>query len=352
MNVSRILIDWYRINHRSLPWRETKDPYIIWLSEIILQQTRVEQGTPYFNKFVAKYPTISELAKAPEADILKLWQGLGYYSRARNLHITAKIVAEQYNGKFPSDYQLIRALKGVGDYTAAAIASFAFSEPYAVVDGNVFRVLSRIFGENTPIDTTTGKKLFAELASSILNKKAPGIHNQAIMEFGAMLCRPSAPDCHICPLNDQCIAFRENAVNMLPVKEKKVKVSKRFFNYILVRYKDNIYLNRRKSGDIWEKLYELPLIETENHQNPEMVMNSAAWKSLFTNKQSQLKSVKNYPVYKLTHQHIFARLFELEITGKPGPILVSTFLKIAERDAVNYPVPRLIEMILSDHLNE
>ncbi len=209
MNVSNTLIKWYLLNHRELPWRSSTDPYIIWLSEIILQQTRVDQGLPYFNRFVDKYPTISHLAKAPEDEVLKIWQGLGYYSRARNLHATAKLVHQQYAGVFPSNYDQIKALKGVGVYTAAAITSFAFNQPFAVVDGNVYRVLARLFGESTPIDTTTGKKLFAELANDLLNKKTPGIHNQAIMEFGATLCRPASPDCHICPFNGQCIALRE-----------------------------------------------------------------------------------------------------------------------------------------------
>ena len=350
MNVSKTLIKWYHLNHRELPWRSSTDPYIIWLSEIILQQTRVEQGLPYFLRFVDKYPTISDLANAPEEEVLKIWQGLGYYSRARNLHATSKFVHQHYQGIFPSEYDQILALKGIGDYTAAAIASFAYNQPFAVVDGNVFRVLSRLFGESTPIDTTTGKKLFTELANDLLNKKTPGIHNQAIMEFGATLCRPSSPDCHICPLNGQCIALREGKIGILPVKAKKTKVSKRYFNYLLVRHKKGIYINKRKQGDIWEMLYELPLIETELLENPEILMRSAIWKSYFTKKQLFLKSVKSYPVYKLSHQHIFARLFEMEITGEPEPLFANSFIKINESDAGNYPVPRLIERIFSDHL--
>ncbi len=351
MNLSKQLINWYRLNHRDLPWRQSADPYIIWLSEIILQQTRVEQGLPYFNKFLLNYPEISHLALAPEEEVMKLWQGLGYYSRARNLHATAKIIHYKYKGIFPCDYLQIRELKGVGDYTAAAVASFAFNQPHAVVDGNVYRVLSRFFGEDTPIDSTLGKKIFAELAYEVLNKKLPSIHNQAIMEFGAMLCRPANPDCNICPLNQGCVAFKNQLVGKLPVKANKTKVCNRYFNYLLVRYNNAIYLNKRKAGDIWETLYELPLIETSNAGDAAELMQSDTWKSFFSKNNFQLKTIKNYPVHKLSHQHIHARLIELVLKEKPDDFFVNSFMKISESDAGRYPVPRLIEKIFTDHLS-
>lgn len=350
MYLSKELIKWYNLYHRELPWRQTSDPYIIWLSEIILQQTRVEQGLPYFNKFLDNYPTISHLAVAPQEEVMKLWQGLGYYSRARNLHETARTVHNKYDGNFPSDYLQIRQLKGIGDYTAAAVASFAFNAPYAVVDGNVYRVLSRFFGDKTPIDSTSGKKIFASLAQEILDKKSPALHNQAIMEFGAMLCRPALPDCKNCPVRTGCFAFNNNQVTSLPVKGNKTRVTNRYFNYLLVRYNKTIYLNKRKAGDIWEALYELPLIETLSAADASELMRTERWNSLFSEKQFFLKSVKKYPVHKLSHQHIYARLIELELTGNPDELFVNSFIKISEADAGNYPVPRLIEKIFADHL--
>lgn len=350
MNVSKALLKWYDLNRRDLPWRTTSDPYIIWLSEIILQQTRVGQGLPYFQKFISKYPIISDLARAPEDEVMKLWQGLGYYSRARNLHATAKRVNEIYGGIFPSDYELIRQLKGVGDYTAAAIASMAFGQPRAVVDGNVYRVLSRLFSEKTPVDSAAGKKLFAHIANGLLDQKKPGNFNQAMMELGAMICKPANPLCVSCPLNDQCIAYKDKTVLNFPVKEKVTRISPRYFNYLLVRHNKGIYMNKRQPGDIWEQLYELPLIETDSMMQPETVMRSPEWNSYFNKQQFHLKSVKNYPVYKLSHQHIYARLFELDITGKPGKLFISSFIKVEESEAGSYPVPRLIEKIFTDHL--
>jgi A/G-specific adenine glycosylase len=258
------LLEWYSIYKRDLPWRNTDDPYIIWLSEVILQQTRVSQGLPYFERFLKNYPTVQDLADASSDEVLRLWQGLGYYSRARNLHQCAKDVVEQYGGNFPSTYHELLKLKGVGSYTAAAIASFAFGQPVAVVDGNVFRILSRYFGISTDIGKPAGKKEFEALANSLIDHDRPGEFNQAIMEFGSLQCKPKNPDCGICPFREGCFAFNNNAVDQLPVKEGKIKTKERFFTYAYIRCGEFVVLKKRGSGDIWEGLHDFPLIEQEH----------------------------------------------------------------------------------------
>ena len=255
------LLDWAAAHPRPLPWKGVRDPYLIWLSEIILQQTRVEQGLPYFEKFAAQYPTIRQLADAPEGELFKLWQGLGYYSRARNLHAAAKYVAYELGGRFPDTYDGIRALKGVGDYTAAAIVSFAWRLPYAVVDGNVYRVLSRIFGMATPIDTPAGKREFSGLAQALLDPERPDAFNQAIMDFGATHCRPRQPACARCPFAAECVALATGQVAALPVKSKTLQRKDRFFLYLVFKSGDSMLLRRRDGKDIWQNLWEFPLIE-------------------------------------------------------------------------------------------
>src|ERR1051325_11203457 len=274
MDFSAGIAAWYKANKRDLPWRNVRDPYLIWLSEIILQQTRVEQGLPYYFRFAEKYPTVHHLAKAKEAEVMKLWQGLGYYSRARNLHAAAKHIAFELNGKFPATFHEVLRLKGVGTYTAAAIASFAYGEAQAVVDGNVYRLLSRYFGIKAPIDSTKGKKQFLELASSLLDRKDPGTHNQAIMEFGARQCVPKNPSCGTCPLGNSCFARAKKKVNMLPVKEKKTKISERHFHYFLVRHRGYVWINHRSGKDIWKGLYDLPLIESAKAVRTEKIFSS------------------------------------------------------------------------------
>ena len=264
MKFSKALVSWYLQNKRDLPWRETTNPYCIWLSEIILQQTRVDQGLAYYLKFVKNFPTVFDLARADEEEILKLWQGLGYYSRARNLHTSAKYIIDELEGVFPTNYKSLLKLKGVGDYTASAIASICFDEPTAVVDGNVYRVLARYFGIATPINSTSGIKEFKKLAQELIDVKNPANHNQAIMEFGARMCKPQNPDCTICPLNDSCIALQKKEVKNLPIKDKKVKVRKRYFNYLVVITSDKKTILRKREGKgIWQNLYEFPLIETQ-----------------------------------------------------------------------------------------
>lgn len=259
---ARLLLKWNKRNSRTMPWKGEKNPYFIWLSEIILQQTRVEQGLPYFLRFKAKYPAVKHLAKAPEDEVMKMWQGLGYYSRARNLHHTAKYVQNDLKGKFPDTFIELRKLKGIGDYTAAAIASFAFAEKRAVVDGNVIRVLARVFGISTPFDTTTGKKEFAQLAQQLIPEENPGEYNQAIMDFGATICTPQKPLCNDCAFANICIARKGNLTEELPYRENKTKISNRYFTYLLIKNKQSIWVQKRTAKDIWNNLYELPLIET------------------------------------------------------------------------------------------
>jgi len=265
------LIEWYLVNARDLPWRKTQDAYPIWLSEIMLQQTRISQGMPYFFKFIEAFPTVFHLAEASEDKVLKLWQGLGYYSRARNLHFTAKYVSNELNGVFPKSYKELKHLKGVGDYTASAIASFCYREPVAVVDGNVYRVLSRYFGIDTPINSTEGIKEFKTLAQKLLDKKQPHIYNQAIMEFGALQCSPKSPNCDSCPLQTDCIAFQQDRISSLPRKLKKTKVQERFYNYVVISdSKGNVFVEKRTGNGIWKNLFQFPLIESpKNCQTPE-----------------------------------------------------------------------------------
>ena len=256
MNFAVTLLQWFKNNGRSLPWRETKDAYAIWLSEVILQQTRIVQGMSYWERFMAQWPTVNDLAAATENEVLKAWQGLGYYSRARNLHTAAQQVMEL--GGFPQTFKELKTLKGVGDYTAAAIASIAFGEPVAVVDGNVYRVLSRYYGIDTPIDSTEGKKEFQALAQSLLPINEPADYNEAIMDFGATQCTPNSPHCSACPLCETCVSFREQRINELPVKSKKVKQRERHFTYIYIEYEGKIAIHQRGAGDSWQGLWEFP----------------------------------------------------------------------------------------------
>lgn len=262
MSFQSEIVAWYFKNKRDLPWRGTTDPYVIWLSEIILQQTRVEQGLPYFNKFLENFPDVAAFANASEDRVLKLWQGLGYYSRGRNMLYTAKYVVQQHQGKFPTAYQDLVKLKGVGDYTAAAISSFSNNEKRAVVDGNVYRVLSRYFGIEEAINSSAGQKLFANLAQELIADQEPSIYNQAIMEFGALHCKPKAPKCESCPVKLSCTALNTNKVDLLPVKLKKLKVRKRWFNYFVGMANGEILVKQRQPGDVWQQLYDFPLIET------------------------------------------------------------------------------------------
>lgn len=310
MSFQSEIVAWYLKNKRELPWRGTTDPYVIWLSEIILQQTRVEQGMPYFLKFLENFPTVNDFASASEERVLKLWQGLGYYSRGRNMLHTAKYVMEKYNGIFPTTFKELIKLKGVGDYTAAAISSFSSNEKKAVVDGNVYRVLSRYFGIEDPINSTVGQKKFADLASELIEDQQPSIYNQAIMEFGALHCKPKAPKCETCPVRLECIAFKEGKVDQLPVKLKNVKIRKRWFNYFVGITNDEILTKQRQSGDVWQQLYDFPLIESGSEITTTSTDFIEEVKKMFGNDVSvRLLDEKKHI---LTHQIIYVQFFAID----------------------------------------
>ena len=341
MDFKNKLTNWYSDNKRSLPWRNTKNPYYIWLSEIILQQTQVKQGLPYYEAFIKQYPTVFDLANASEEEVLKLWQGLGYYSRARNLHTTAKHVAFELDGRFPNNYKDLLKLKGVGDYTASAVASIAFNEVAAVVDGNVYRVLSRYYGIKTPINSTDGIKEFKKLASNLIDKEQPATFNQAIMEFGATQCKPKNPNCTICPLNESCMALQKNMIEFLPVKLKKTKVKTRFFNFLVcIDNNKNTLLEKRTSKGIWQNLYQFPLIESNKSLSSEEF-------HLLNIKDSVLDNLNfDYSLYniedkvhKLSHQHLHTKFWVIETKELPKK-------SIAIKEIKKYPVPVLISSFI------
>ena len=334
------IIKWYSQHKRELPWRNTKDPYKIWLSEIILQQTQVKQGLPYYQKFVNTFASVSELANANEEQVLKLWQGLGYYSRARNLHFAAKQIHQ--NGFFPKEFKDIMMLKGVGEYTAAAIASFAFKLPYAVLDGNVFRLLSRFYGIDTPIDTSKGKREFSEIAQTLLVKKEPDTHNQAIMEFGSQMCKPKQPNCNSCPLRDECVAYANNTIHLLPVKKGKVKVKTVFFEYFFFKMNGYTLVNKRTDDGIWQNMYEFPLIITEELKNTEEILNNNQFESWVKGIDFSIESISELN-HILSHRKINARFWEI----KCQKILPeSNFQKIKIETIDKLAVSRLIEKFI------
>jgi A/G-specific adenine glycosylase len=341
MEFSNSLIHWYLQNKRDLPWRNTTNPYLIWLSEIMLQQTRVAQGLPYFLAFTEAFPTVFDLAKADEEQVLKLWQGLGYYSRARNLHATAKYIAMELNGNFPENYKNLLQLKGVGEYTAAAIASFSYNEPVAVVDGNVFRVLSRYFNIESDISDGKTKKEFQNLAQEVLPLDNPALFNQAIMEFGALQCVPKNPNCEDCIFSSSCGALQQKRVAKLPVKSKKTKVSNKFFNYLVLKdVTGNFVVKKREGKGIWENLYEFPLIETEELVSELDFMNQLAEMDFFDQKPNEIFVLHPQIIqHKLSHQNLYIRFFQLnfdvklpdsklltEIEKLPFPIVIHNFM--------------------------
>lgn len=342
MNFSETITRWYGVHHRPLPWRNTRNPYLIWLSEVILQQTRVDQGLAYFHKFTEQYPDVQSLAAAEEEAVLKLWQGLGYYSRARNLHFTARVIANELNGRFPDQYEDILKLKGIGKYTAAAISSFAFRLPYPVVDGNVYRLLSRYFGIDTPIDSNAGVKQFQELAEEVLDRDRPDLHNQAMMEMGALVCTPKNAQCHDCPLRAGCYALNNKQVALLPVKSKKMKQRKRYFDYLVINDGAEVYLNKRTEKDIWHNLYDFPMIENDHPISRSGLTETAAWKSALNNTPHTVRSVSNWINHKLTHQDLHARFWEIDIVSQQWQ-KHDRFVR-AERDELGeFPFPKLIE---------
>lgn len=345
LNFQKKLTGWYSANKRELPWRRSKDPYFIWLSEIILQQTQVKQGLPYYNSFIKAYPGIWDLAHSSEENVLKLWQGLGYYSRARNLHKTAKIICEEYGGSFPSTYEGLLKLPGIGDYTASAIASICYDAPTAVVDGNVYRFYSRFFGINTPVNTGPAKREFKELAQKMLPDSNTGDFNQAVMEFGARQCKPQSPDCMNCIFKEDCKAYSTDMVDKLPVKIKNQRIRNRYFNYLFIQsvQNGNILIEKRDKPGIWRNLYEFPLIETDkpidnseelsSERIGELADSASFRATLFNDKDI---------VHKLSHQHIFAKFWIVETDSllKQG---VETY------KLLDYPVPVLIQDFIEEY---
>jgi A/G-specific adenine glycosylase len=342
LRIAKPLLDWYQLNGRSLPWRETRDPYIIWISEIILQQTRVAQGIDYFIRFIKRFPDVKTLAEADEAEVLRLWQGLGYYSRARNLHAAARQVCTLFNGIFPSSPADVRSLRGIGDYTAAAICSIAFRLPVAVVDGNVFRVLSRITGIDIPIDSSAGKKFFDSLAQQELDPAHPDSYNQAIMDFGALQCVPKNPNCDSCPFTSQCAAHRSGLVSTLPVKQAHTTVSARYFNYLDIDFHGNILLVRRSRKDIWQHLYEFPLIETDAPLSWTELQLSNDFREMFAGCSFSLSATTVMPPHHLSHRTIYATIYRLSVTAISEPL--SKFITVPPGEITSYPLPRLIDL--------
>jgi A/G-specific adenine glycosylase len=340
MEFSNKLIKWYLVNKRDFPWRNTREPYKIWLSEVILQQTRTLQGLPYYIAFTKKYKTVQQLANADEQEVLKLWQGLGYYSRARNLHIAAKHIDNEFNGVFPNNYKALLKLKGVGDYTASAIASICFDEKCAVVDGNVYRVLSRYFGIETPINSSKGIKEFKKLAQKLLPKKNYGLYNQAIMDFGATICTPKKTKCNDCIFNDSCFALQHKKVANFPIKISKTKIRNRYFNYLVILSSNNkISIQKRVSKGIWQHLYEFPVIETSKTLHLEELIEHKDFK-LFNPESVSLFNSKPI-IHKLSHQHIFANFWIVKTKNNSLETVNINELK-------NYPIPTLIDNFIKD----
>jgi A/G-specific adenine glycosylase len=312
------LLEWNREdNTRSMPWKGEKDPYRIWLSEIILQQTRVEQGWAYYEKFIQAYPTVQHLAAAPEEEVFRLWQGLGYYARCKNMLAAARQIVSHFHGHFPNTYEAIQSLKGIGPYTSAAIASFAFNLPHAVLDGNVFRVLSRFFDIDTPIDSTAGKKQFATLAAELLPHGESAVYNQSIMDFGAVVCKPQQPACKICPLARKCKALHLGLISVLPVKAKKLLIKKRYFNYLIIKHKDDLYIRKRTENDIWQNLHEFVLIETSAPTDFEALQQLPAFKEKTGDMRYNVDAVSASFKQQLTHQTIHSQFIMLSVAKKP-----------------------------------
>lgn len=344
---SKPLILWYLKNRRSLPWRKSRDPYRIWLSEIILQQTRIAQGTEYYEKFTAEFDTVSELASASEELILKLWQGLGYYSRARNLHLTAKYIVGELNGKFPQSYHGLIQLKGVGDYTASAIASIAFGLPHATVDGNVYRVLSRFYGISTPIDSSGGNKEFKSLAQELLDPQQPGNHNQAVMELGALVCTPKRPLCEACPLQENCYAYLAQETGLFPVKKGKTKVRKRYFNYLVLDSSEGLTRIKKRTGrDIWKHLYEFPMLESSKTiGDPEHIENQVVSEFNLAESYGLKKFNSATVIHKLSHQELHLEFWLVQTDEKPDQ---TTAWKDLENHALPVPLQNFVDKYKGD----
>ena len=341
-------MDWHtRFNRRQMPWKGEKDPYRIWLSEVILQQTRVEQGMAYYERFILHFPTIQDLAAARDETVFKLWEGLGYYNRCKNLLHTARFIADNLAGNFPSSYEEIVLLKGIGPYTAAAIASFAFNKPFAVVDGNVFRVLSRLFAIDTPIDSTEGKHQFAALAQEVLDKENAGLYNQAIMDFGATVCKPANPQCGSCHLQEVCIGFNKAIVNKLPVKEKVLLKKNRWFYYFIIQYKDTVLVEKRTSKDIWENLYEFYLLESNEQLSWDDDAVNDWLHQQFGMEKARLVHISPLQKQQLTHQLIKGQFIHVTIDSIPKNLLHAQWQPLEDLNSLAFP--RFINQYLSEN---
>jgi A/G-specific adenine glycosylase len=338
---------WYSGNQRNLPWRNVSDPYLIWISETILQQTRIAQGLPYYLRFTGRFPDVKTLAEAAEDELLKMWEGLGYYSRARNLHFAAKSILKNYEGKFPDSYESIRKLKGVGDYTAAAVASIAYGLPHAAVDGNVLRVLSRYFGIDLPVDSAIGRRTLLDLANEILLIIDPGMHNQAMMEFGALICTPKNPDCINCPLNDSCNAYSTNRTTKLPVKSKRIRKTTRYFIFVLLESASHILLEKRISSDIWKNLYQLPVMETEQQAGDADILERPEIRKVFSQTGSRLVKLSPVYIHELTHRKIFARFVHIQCVDIT--CFGENFMQVNKEELYKFAFPVLIKKYLAEN---
>lgn len=346
MDFSSILLKWYKVNARDLPWRNTPNPYYIWVSEVILQQTRVVQGISYYYRFIERFPTIQSLADAHIDDVMKVWQGLGYYTRARNLKAGAIQVVELYNGSLPTSYKELLNIKGLGAYSAAAVASFAFGEAVPAVDGNVYRILSRIFGIFTPIDSTSGKKEFFALANELISRTEPGRFNQAMIDFGALQCTPKSPACHNCPFSAYCYAYKNNLVTVLPIKRKKKPPVERFFYYFLINHKGHTFIKRRHQKDIWHSLYEFPMIETAATLGNEQLIERMGSLNFLSGSTVKVLSISQPIRHLLSHRTIWATFIILEIDN-PNYILSNEYVRVPIGGVSDYSLPRLIDIYMA-----
>jgi A/G-specific adenine glycosylase len=345
--VSSKLIEWYKVNKRILPWRDLSDPYKIWISEIILQQTRVVQGLEYYNRFIRRFPDVKSLAEAEEQEVLKYWQGLGYYSRARNLHFAAKTIVNEHQGVFPEDYDVLLKLKGIGDYTAAAIVSFSWNTPRPVVDGNVFRFLSRLFAIDEPIDTGKGKKYFTELTGELMDKSQAGLFNQAIMEFGALQCIPVSPDCTVCPFESGCLAYAGHSISRYPVKQNKTKTKDLYLYYFHIHDSDYLYIKERNEKGIWQNLFEFPLIESDISLDFVQLSQMPQFKEWFREEWNyDFRVVIEKRKHVLSHRILYASFYEVYI--EKGLEIRPEFTKIKAENLNKYPVHRLMQFYLEE----
>jgi A/G-specific adenine glycosylase len=349
-NFTNILLKWFESEKRQLPWKETKDPYKIWISEIILQQTRVDQGTAYYLRFLKKFPSINSLAKADEDEVLKMWEGLGYYSRARNIHYTAKYLKTHCNGKFPTSYGDILSLKGIGPYTAAAIMSYAFNKKYAVIDGNVLRIVSRYLGIQEPVDIAATNKLIMSWLENQIDDLRPGDFNQAMMDLGSLICTPKLYKCQICPLNEACMAFKENLQAIIPVKSKSITKKDKYFHYIIFKHEDKGLFIKKRDNGIWKGLYDFPLIE-KNSSKPLLIKELNKMLDDFGIVSLDLKIIASIPMPKhvLTHQNIYTFFYTIEIVDNTFEILKEYFIFVDRENITNFAFPKIVNLYLQNH---